>query len=460
MLVFNTMKKAEVTAYLSLIFILLVTFVGAVIESASIQLAKNYARTDMNRAMESVFAEYQKELLENYDIFALEGSYESGNYSEDLIKDRLNFYGVENTEHAIERIQFLTDDGAKGFIEQVTYYMEHKYGLDFLKDKVGMTDVWKGHEEQAEKYEKEERKQEESLGELLEKNEESLPEEDNPISHINGLKHSPILKLVMPKEKQVSEKEITLGEALVYRDRNQGYGEFSDMAADTGTLSTLLFGEYLLEHFQSALQEGKGGMLDYELEYILAGKGSDRENLEAVVKKLLMLRFVPNYAYLQSSAEKKAEAETLAFTLCALLVAPGITEAAAQGILLAWAYGESIMDVRSLLAGHKVPLVKTDESFQLSLTALLKLGESGDMNDGRDDAKGLLYKEYLRMLLFLERKELIGMRTLDMIEMDLRKVHGLEFFRADQCISRMEIKSTSHFRRGISYQFSTYFGYL
>ena len=31
---------------------------------------KNYRRADMNRAIESVFAEYQKELLEEYEIFA------------------------------------------------------------------------------------------------------------------------------------------------------------------------------------------------------------------------------------------------------------------------------------------------------------------------------------------------------------------------------------------------------
>ena len=59
----------EVTAYLSLVFILLITFISGIMESASIQLAKNYRRADTNRAMECVFAEYQKELLEEYDIF-------------------------------------------------------------------------------------------------------------------------------------------------------------------------------------------------------------------------------------------------------------------------------------------------------------------------------------------------------------------------------------------------------
>ena len=45
--------------------------------------------------------------------------------------------------------------------------------------------------------------------------------------------------------------------------------------------------------------------LDYELEYILAGRESDKGNLETVAKKLVMLRFVPNYIYLQTSSTNR-----------------------------------------------------------------------------------------------------------------------------------------------------------
>ena len=51
--------RGEVTVYLTLTFILLVSLVLALTESASIQMAKNYRRADMNRAVECVFAEYQ-----------------------------------------------------------------------------------------------------------------------------------------------------------------------------------------------------------------------------------------------------------------------------------------------------------------------------------------------------------------------------------------------------------------
>ena len=70
-------KKGEVTAYLSLIFILFISFVGGIMESASVQMAKNYQPCGYEPGNRSaVFAEYQKELLDEYEIFALEATYE------------------------------------------------------------------------------------------------------------------------------------------------------------------------------------------------------------------------------------------------------------------------------------------------------------------------------------------------------------------------------------------------
>lgn len=463
--------KGEVTAYLSLVFILLVAFVGAMIESASVQIAKNYRRADMNRAVESIFAEYQKELLEEYDIFALEGSYETGDYTRDQIIDRLVYYGASGIDQEVTRIQFLTDNGCQAFYEQVAAYMEHKYGLNRVQEMLGTTDLWQSQDEQAQKYADENEQRQEALTGLLTENEGELPTENNPIDHINALKTSPILQLVFPKEREISKKSIELSETISRRNLNAGYGDFSDVADGTGTLSRLLYGEYVMEHFQMAsdsmtdeisdgiTDEMAGRALDYELEYILAGKGSDKENLEEVVGKLLLLRFVPNYAYIQTDAEMKSEAEALALTLCSLLAVPAITEAAAQVILLTWAYAEAVVDLRSLLKGNKVPLVKSKESWQIKLSSLMTLGTADDHNDGADIEGGLPYKEYLRMLLFLKKKEDTARRTLDLIEQNLRTKYGLGFFRADYCISLVEFLSTCSFRRGITYAFPTYFGY-
>lgn len=452
------MKSAEITAFLSLIFILLVTFIGGVVDAASIQVAKNYRHVDAKRAMECVFAEYQKELLEEYDVFALDAGYESGEYSASLLDKRLEYYGLVNSKNTIERIQFLTDDFATAFIEQVCFYMEHKYGLNLVEDYLGKTEFWERQESEAKEFAKEESQNKEYLEGLLKENEGELPDEDNPISHVERLKQTPVLDLVMPEGKMVSEKSVSLSELVSRREKNQGYGDFSKEAKGEAITDKLLFGEYILEHFCSYMDEADN-VLAYEVEYMIAGRESDRENLKAVVNELLLLRFVPNYTYLQGSADKWAEAKALALTLCSLLAVPAITEAAAQGILLAWAFGESLVDIRALLNGDRVPLIKENSSWQLSLSGLMKLGESGDVNDGADVKDGLKYEDYLMILLFLENKNATGMRCLDLIEQNLRKIHGLEFFRADICVTKLEIESRCSFRRGITYTFQTYFGY-
>ena len=184
--------------------------------------------------------------------------------------------------------------------------------------------------------------------------------------------------------------------------------------------------------------------------------------METVASKLLMVRFVPDYAYIQTDSEKKAEAEAVALTLCTVIGLPELAEGAAQGILLAWAYGEAIMDIRTLVSGGKVPLVKNAEDWKLSLSGLMQLGSAGEnvaADSGKDMESGLTYREYLRMLLFLKSQDEVGMRTLDMIEQNLKIRYGQTFFQADACISRVEFHSTCNLRRGIMYDFPTYFGY-
>ncbi len=89
----------------------------------------------------------------------------------------------------------------------------------------------------------------------------------------------------------------------------------------------------------------------------------------------------------------------------------------------------------------------------------MKLEESGDVNDGKDSKNGLEYKEYLRMLLFLQKKDKLRLRTMDLIEKNLQIVYGQSFFHMDDCISRLEIESCCELRRGVRYCFKTYFGY-
>ena len=363
-------KRGEVTAFLALIFVLLVGFTGSMMESASLQSAKSYRRADMNCAMESVFAEYQRDMLEEFDLFVLDASYESSDYSEERIFDRLSYYGASGMEQTMKRVQLLTDYNGAALEDQIAKYMKSKYGLSSLNPLGEDEDVWKEWADEAEESVKIEDRVNEELSGILSENEQELPTENNPLPNMQRVASTPLTELVMPEGKEVSDASVTSDTLVSGRTLQRGYGDFSDKAKQE-SLSKILLDEYLLGHFDTAVEEdGADGTLKYEMEYLLAGKNSDRENLNAVLKRLLMLRFAPNYAFLQQDAAKQAEAQSLALTLCSLIALPVASEAVAQALLLAWALGESVMDLRSLMKGGKVPLVKSTETCNCRLPGL------------------------------------------------------------------------------------------
>ncbi|WP_408607097.1 DUF5702 domain-containing protein [Hespellia stercorisuis] len=322
-----------------------------------------------------------------------------------------------------------------------------------------MSGKWEEQETGGERYEESEAENSQALEDTLTENETQLPETDNPLQTVSAAKSHGVLNIVLSDPQQVSNKAVRLESMPSNRSLHSGRGAFQVEKNMEGTVSNLLFGEYLLRKFSMATQPNEDGALSYELEYLIGGKGSDRENLEYVVKRLLWMRTGANYLYLMTDMQKQAEAEAMAAALASLAALPVVTELVKQALLAAWAYGESVMDLRSLLQGKKVVLVKTAESWQMQLSALGKLGTPEDAGDGADMEGGLEYKEYLRMLLFLGNKDSCSMRALDLIEKNMQQSKGLTFFKVDYCVTKIQVKSIVSLRRGITYEFPTYFAY-
>lgn len=450
------MKKGEVTALLSILVLLFLSLTATIIESASVQITKNKRRADVYRATESVFAEYQKDLLKEYGVFALDGTYESGVFTEKNLLERLEFYGAGKGTYGIEKIQLLSDDFGKAFREQVLMYMRQKSGIENVEEVAETTTEWERQEENQEKYKEEGEKVTGSLEESLMEAKQELPVENNPLGIFSEIKTKGMLCMVLPKKMNISEKEVVLNELPSHRKLRKGRGVFQTRKEKSQTMSKLYFTSYLLEKFSAADNPDEKKKLSYELEYIISGKESDRENLSTVVTKLVGLRFPVNYGFLLSDTIKKAEAETMATALAGVVALPALIGVMKQAILLAWAFGESIIDVRSLLAGEKIALMKNQENWKLQLSVLLKMGKE-DI-DVQKSENGLSYREYLRMLLFLQKEEECTMRSLDVIEMNIRQKKG-KFFRVDSCVSKLEIRSICKIREKITYRFSTLYGY-
>ena len=219
------MLKGEITAFLSLIFVLLISFIMGVMQASEIQVQKSLSRMDTDAAIYSVFGEYQKELFEDYQIFAVEGSYGSGSFSEDNIVNRLDYYGTTGIIHQTEAIQYLTDNGGQAFREQVISYMEQRTGVDAVKDIVDMAEDWEIQEIEGEKVQGKEEAAVKNYEDLLAENEE-LPDlgEENPFGCMEQISNEGVLSMVLPSEFSLSGKSIDLSSQPSYRSLVSGWG--------------------------------------------------------------------------------------------------------------------------------------------------------------------------------------------------------------------------------------------
>lgn len=471
-------KKCEITAFLSLVFILLVSFVLGILEITVIRTSGNLRRLEADRAVFSIFGEYQTKLLEDYHIFALEGSYGTGEFDEDKVTARMHYYGGE-AEYEVSKIQYLTDDDGQSFREQVLEYMEQRYGVSAVREFSGMTEEWKEQSIRGEEIKTEENRIMEEYRDIRRKQEgvhntekgtdmSGIPEAENPFTCFEQIEKNGLLSLVLPTEMELSGRMIVPSDQVSVRELRSGRGLFPVRQETDGIEERLLFNEYILKNFMCAAmdkenendrEEEKEKSLSYEVEYILAGKSSDKENLESVLTKLFFIRMALNYASLLRDSARQSEASALAAVLSVLLLMPEASEAVKQLILAAWAAGESVVDIRTLLTGRKVPAVKNPENWVLPLSGLFTLGIGSEQVIAEDASGGISYEGYLRTLLFVEKTDEVTMRTLDRIEENLDLEYGMDYFRADQCITKIGFNSTARLFGEITYNFPIYFGY-
>ena len=448
----------------------MLSFILAMLDGAMLQTAKGNARLAADLAIFSAFGEFQLELLEEYGIFALEGSYERGSFDERNLIDRMAYFGAVGIEQEIKGIQLLTDNNGQAFREQVLYYMEEKYGISYAVDFLGLEREWGQQEMEGEQAFKEEEGILAELATLLEDEEVEMPLEGNPITHIAKVREQSVLSLVMPRENPLSTLSISLDNHASKRTLRTGRGEFPSRENISGIEQRLLYQEYVVEKFDHATSklgdeedrevstQGNQRNLAYEIEYILEGQESDIQNLERIVAKILLIRMGLNLTHLLTDREKKQQVRSLAIKLSAK--APVLKPVIELALIIAWAFGESIMDIRTLMEGNKVAILKTRDNWQLSLANLEKLGTPGDRSSGRNDDKGMSYEDFLRVFLFASNSKRITMRTIDRVEQNMLVEMEKDFFKVDNCISKVRVSNRATIRSDITYDFPLYFSYL
>ena len=180
---------------------------------------------------------------------------------------------------------------------------------------------------------------------------------ENPLETVTEVKKDGVLSLVLPENTKVSGKSINIEETVSHRSLEKGT---MDSYVGTDWYQKVLFHQYLVNYLGNYVEKKQDRVLEYELEYVLGGKANDAENLKIVVTELLAMREPLNMASLTASSQRQSEAMALAVTLAGVSANPAVIEAVKYGILVAWAFAESVLDVRTLLSGGKITMIKSD----------------------------------------------------------------------------------------------------
>ena len=423
-------RKASITVFLSLILMLVLSVVFSFLEAARVCGLEAYAKMDAAQTGNSLLAEYDPALKEKYGILCLDGSYQTDGFQCGLVENRAAFFSDANLSGKpalgsrqwelfplrlsfmnVSRYELAPDGDGIDFCRQAAEAVRREGGTDLVQELYGLV---------TQKAEKGTWQQTGVKTVQTAVPGESGPEE-NPLDAVEAMKARGILALVMGDQK-VSAKKADLTAVLSHRSLREGHWEV-DKSREWDR--KLLFQLYLKKYFSSVRNTKKDRALDYEMEYIIAGKDSDEKNLKAVVNQLLLLREAANVAYLETSGDKNQKLQTAAVLLATAIGQPELTPVMKQSLIAAWAYAESVSDVRLLLEGQCVALVKTDAQWHTDLKNL------GSRSRKIKQEKGQDYEDYLQILLWKTSEKTMTYRCMDLIEMN-------ENVKMDNMILQME----------------------
>ncbi|MCR4705286.1 MAG: DUF5702 domain-containing protein [Lachnospiraceae bacterium] len=447
------MKKGEITVFLSLMMTVMVGLLFQVIEAARTNGVRFMTECAADMALQSVLAEYNRELLKQYDLFFIDSAYGSSYETNTPLEGHLTDYLDDNLGMG-EGAGRIAKDFYNASCESVVITetckasdmlgdVVERYAVDYMLDLYELDEIPFFSNERSvieqkgllgNRFEEEKAKNKERIARYRRKGKKKFKHFsiDNPADAVFDQMDPGIVLTKVTGSDALSAKSIAGSEYVSSRNYEEGDGFLHGETAATKT-EDLIFQRYLVERCGNYVTRKNNSELGYELEYVLCGKDSDKDNLDSVVTRLLLIRETANFLYLSCDTRRCAEAEALADTVAAVCLLPELGKIIKWSIILAWSYSEAVNDIRILLSGGKVALMKTDEQWKLGLLNGLRM-----KTPGGDNASGLTYRDYLQILMLFVNKEERNMRFLDIMEMDVRCISGNDLFRIDRCIHDLE----------------------
>jgi hypothetical protein len=460
-------ETAYLTVYLSLVFGIVLSLFLALIEGAAIGAARTQAELAADLGLDSVFAEYHREILDQYELFFIDSSYGSTSGGIGITEKHLSDYLAKNMDPdkgidvygattylkltnpylEIREVSYASDNYGAVWKAQAVAYMKAVYGGDIINTVKDHIETVKKNEMDTRDVASELKKQKEEFEKALEEKEiielDTETSDGNSYTKVSKLVDKLIsgtfLKLVIPSSEKLSQASVRTNDYYSGRVRagkvNSGVGLHEGAFGAGGLADELIYGEYLMKVCGNYRNQKEDSVLKYQIEYILYGLSSDASNLSACLATLFAVRSAGNLIAIYSNSGMKAQAEAVSEILCCLIACPELTPVLKNILLGVWALAESVADMKNLLDGGKVPLIKKEGQWSLSLSGVL----SGNFFGSGKKEEGLSYQAYLRVLLGLMNQQKKVARSLDIVEMDIRETEGNRYFRIDQCIDYMKV---------------------
>ncbi len=458
----------------------------ALIEGVRSNAIRTETECVVNVGMNSILAEYHRELLKQYNLFGVDASYGTENSGLDSMTQHLIYYleknfsidnvflsqylyrdflAIEVDSVNVTAASIMTDSAGAVFRQNAIEAIKDDCNLVLLEELQQWLEVIKEHELNERDVAAEKNAIDKQIaqynGNLIQVpgTETTKVAVSNPTADLEKIRSAGILEHVVDVN-ALSTKGV-LPENLIYGRMQSGQVNKGNIPLQATVGSDVLwerffFQEYLMKYMGHYGKEKEGSALSYQIEYLLVGKGSDVDNLTDVANLLCAVREAANAIYIFSDKEKCAEAEAIAVVVAALVQMPDLASLLQTAILLGWAYAESIYDVEVLLSGGSVPLMKDKTTWHYDIENALKLEDTKKTNPS---VNGLTYEDYLRIFMMLTDINVLTGRGMDMVEADIRLTPGNVFFRLDNCYEQVEFCISIHSKYGYQYEITRRKGY-
>lgn len=464
-------EQGSITVFSALCLMLTASFLFALLESARVCGLDAYAGMKAELGLESVCAEYQPQLWEDYHLLYLDGAYGKEAFSienvtktlmqrvnenfdtgwRDGILKSTDLFQMELVNVSPQMYQLATDYQGTAFLKHVSAYMKdnityemaekicEKYRQGKELEESGGTEHSVEEANQAIRDAKEKQREEAAQREeqpidrtiSIDQSEKEEVQE-NPLEVVLELKRNAVLGMVVNDVATVSTSKTDLSGGLEERECQQGNSAGESQISWYEKILTL---EYADQYFSDFTQSVENHAFSYELEYLICGKEEDKANLEGIVNRLLFLREAANVTHIIADREKINEALMIASTLAGFTGNPAIIKVVQIGIVAAWAYLESIQDVRALLQGDKIALIKNREQWTINIGNLLESFQT--TSKAKNCSNGFSYQEYLKQFLFVMKASTLAYRMMDIMEQNIKMVTGNENFKMNHMIGKL-----------------------